>query len=83
MKPLNTNRIKKLPPPEQIFLDRIKSLIKNLLIDNHNYNTPYYHSKYNSGMDYYKLLEDTKERANYILEEIDRIDHLIKDNIFK
>lgn len=58
--------------PKRIFLDRIKLLINNLLIDNHNYKGNYFmdSSKYD-------LLEDTKERAKYIIEEIERTKHLI------
>lgn len=59
--------------PEEVFLDRIKVLIKNLLLDNRNYQGSYY-----SDRGFTKLLEDTKERAQYILDEIDRTDHLIK-----
>jgi len=64
--------MKKETVPEQLFYDRISTLINNLLIDNINYKTGYY---YNRGRG--KLMEDTIERATYILHEMDEIKHLI------
>jgi len=61
--------------PEDIFLDSVKSMIKNMLIENPNYKTDYYY-KDNGG----DLLEDTKERAKYILAKIDEWEHLVKNN---
>jgi len=63
--------------PEDIFLKDIKSLINNLLIDNPNYKNDYYF-KESDTMNTLKLIKDTKDRAEYILERIDKIDHLVK-----
>ena len=63
--------------PEDIFLKDIKSLINNFFIDNPNYNNDYYF-KESDTMNTLKLIKDTKERAKYILERIDNIDHLVK-----
>jgi len=63
--------------PEDIFLQNIKSLINNLLIDNPNYKNDYYFKDSNT-MGTFDLIKDTKERAKYILERIDEIDHLVK-----
>ncbi len=63
--------------PEDIFLKEIKSLINNFFIDNPNYDTDYYF-KESETMNTLKLIKDTKERAKYILERIDNIDHLVK-----
>ena len=63
--------------PEDIFLKDIKSLINNLLIDNPNYKNDYYF-KESDTMNTIKLIKDTKDRAKYILERIDNIDHLVK-----
>ena len=59
--------------PEDVFLDSLKTMINNLLIENPNYKTDYYYK--DGGGD---LLTDTKERATYILEKIDEWEHLIK-----
>ncbi|MFA5395441.1 MAG: hypothetical protein WC346_05405 [Methanogenium sp.] len=64
--------ISKTPLPEKVFYDHIFSLIKNLLIDNINYKTCYYSDK-----SVYDLKEDTKERSNYILAEMEKTKHLI------
>jgi len=63
--------------PEDIFLKDIKSLINNILIDNPNYKNDYYF-KESDTMNTLKLIKDTKDRAEYILERIDNIDHLVK-----
>lgn len=63
--------------PEEIFLKDIKSLINNLLIDNPNYKNDYYF-KGSYTMNILKLIKDTKNRAKYILERIDDIEHLVK-----
>lgn len=60
--------------PEQIFLRDVKTLIKNLLIDNPNYSNGYYQRE---GWDRPNLLKDTKERAQYILDRIDQTSHLV------
>jgi hypothetical protein len=69
-------------PPEEIFLESIKTLIKNLLINNPNYKNNYYFQ--NSHSDTYntlKLIDETKERSQYILEKISDWEHLIKEEI--
>ncbi len=69
--------MKNRPTPEEIFLNDVRSLIKNLLIDNPNYKGDYYFQE-SDIMNTLKLMKDTKERAAYILERIDRIEHLVK-----
>lgn len=68
--------MKKQIAPEDIFLNEIKTLIRNLLIDNPNYKNHYYSYDY-TGLSL--MITDTKDRANYILERIEHIEHLIKD----
>ena len=63
--------------PEDIFLMDVKRMIRNLLIDNPNYKSDYYF-KESDTMNCLKLMRETKERAQYILNRIDEIDHLIK-----
>jgi len=58
-----------------IFLKHIITLIKNLLIDNKNYHNDYFN---NPGYTAYNLRHDTIERANFILEEIDKTKHLVE-----
>jgi len=73
----NQNRFPNRPSPEDVFLNDVRTLITNLLIDNPNYKNGYYvKDGYSS---FSTLLEDTKERANYILERISQIEHLIKN----
>jgi hypothetical protein len=67
---------RKSPEPEDVFLAHIKSLIRNLLIDNVNYTNSYYWSS--GSFDSHKFITDTKKRAEYILEQIDETDHLVK-----
>lgn len=62
----------KIITPKKIFLDKIKLLINNLLINNHNYRGIYFRD-----LSKHDLLEDTKIRAKYILEEIEQTKHLI------
>ena len=58
--------------PEQIFYDRIKSLIQNLLVTNPNYDNGYFwdQSKHD-------FKSDVIERSTYILEELESMKHLI------
>lgn len=63
---------------EDIFLKAVKSLIKNLLIDNPNYKSDYYYKPNGSGM-IPCLVDDTKERGNHILKEINDMEHLLLD----
>jgi hypothetical protein len=49
---------------EEVFLEHITKLIRNLLIDNPNYKGNYYSKMY-----WLDIIKDTKERANYILEK--------------
>lgn len=63
---------------EQIFYNKVQNMIKNLLIDNPNYKNGYYtadgcESSHMKG----DLLKETKEKAQYILEEMHAIKHLI------
>jgi len=68
--------------PEQVFLQHIKVLIRNLLINNKNYRNGYYATGF-GGHDYIELLNDTKERAKYILDEIEKTEHLLEDKEIK
>ncbi len=69
-------KLRNIPSPEDIFLLDIKRMIKNLLIDNPNYKSDYYF-KESDTMNCIKLMRETKDRAQYILNRIDEIDHLI------
>jgi hypothetical protein len=62
---------------EELFRDNIKKLIRNLLVKNVNYTNGYYPYPHTGEQD---IKKDTIERANYILEEIDRTEHLIVYN---
>ena len=64
--------------PKEVFLSNIKNKIKGLLINNLNYTNGYYYSKQIRGIPLEELIRDIKEKANYILEEIDKTEHLIK-----
>jgi len=61
---------------ENLFVDSVVILIKNLLIDNPNYKNGYY---YNNDRTIFDLIEDTKERSKYILQKIDEMKHLVLD----
>lgn len=68
---------KRVRPPlndSKIFLDRIKLLVNNLLVENPNYKTHYYRN--NGGYD--ALLDATQKAAGYIMAEIDRMSHLVE-----
>ena len=62
--------MRKQQEPEQIFYEHIKTLIRNLLINNKNYSTGYYQSVFD-------LKNDTIERAKYVLEEMEKTKHLV------
>ena len=62
--------------PEEIFLKDIRTLINNLLINNVNYTNGYYGFN-----DTYKVIKDTQDRAKYILDRIDAIDHLVTNEL--
>ena len=66
--------MKNRPSPEDIFLNDVKSLIQNLLINNPNYKSDYYSWNHETR----RVVNDTKERATYMLERIDSIKHLVK-----
>jgi len=68
--------MKKELNPNKIFYEHIETLIKNLLIDNKNYSNGHYFDL-NGQVFHFKLLKDTKERANYILKEMKQTKHLI------
>ena len=57
---------------EEIFYDYIYSLVINLFIDNKNYNNGYYLDKSNR-----ELINDVKERGEYILDVMEHTKHLI------
>lgn len=67
------------PKPEEVFVEHVKKMINNLLIDNPNYRNNYYYRDSSHIWDYWKLLDDTKERARYILEEIEKTRHLVEE----
>ena len=58
----------------EAFIEHIKTLIKNLLINNVNYTNRYYY-KLNFAID--ELIKDTKERGRWVLEQIEQTKHLI------
>ena len=69
---LKVKKKRKLIKTEKVFYDAITSLIKNLLINNPNYNNGYYNDK--TILDF-KL--ETIERSNHILTKLKEIKHLI------
>lgn len=64
----------KRPRPEDVFYDSIYTLINNMLIDNPNYVNHYYSNKSN-----YEIVNDTKERAKYILDKMKEYKHLLEE----
>lgn len=73
-----TKRKRELPP-HKVFLEHITALIKNLLINNPNYNNSHYWVNPGGGRNFSKLLKETIERAGYLLEEIEKTKHLIEE----
>ncbi len=67
---------RKMPEPEEIFLNGIKTLLKNLLITNVNYTNGHYPYSCST----IRMIADTKERAGYILERIEETEHLVLDH---
>ncbi len=65
--------MRKRHEPEDIFLDCVKKMITNLLINNPNYENDHYGS-----CDAARIIIDTKKRSRLILEKIDDWTHLIK-----
>ena len=65
---------RKGPSNSEVFLIHITSLINNLLIENVNYTNGFYERDRMAD-----LLVDTKERAGYILREVERTKHLVED----
>ena len=65
-------QLKNRPKPEELFLSQIELLLKNLFITNKNFTNGYYHSKGVS-----ELINDNKERAQWIIDEMERTKHLI------
>lgn len=66
--------MRKHPENWEVFYNHIATLIKNLFIKNINYTNGYYPYNYEGVT---KLLKDTQERGDYILEEMERTKHLI------
>lgn len=66
---------KKRIPNHEVFLMHLTTLINNLLIYNVNYVNSYYMAQSKSD-----LLDATKERAQHILDEIEKTKHLIEDD---
>ena len=60
--------------PEQVFYNHITTLIKNLLINNPNYNNKHFWN-----LEKHELKYETIERAEYILTEMEKTKHLIFD----
>ena len=68
---------RKRPEPEEVFLNSIKQMVRNLLINNPNYTNDEYFK--NTGvLDTLKLIKDTKNRAEHILQKIDDWEHLVR-----
>jgi hypothetical protein len=59
---------------EELFLENLVTIINNLLINNINYKNRYYLNK-----NICDLIDDTKERAQFILDKIKQTKHLILD----
>lgn len=62
--------------PEQVFYNEIRTLIYNLLINNVNYRGTYYFND-SSWDNTRKVIDDTQDRARFILEKMEEIKHLI------
>lgn len=62
-------------PNHEVFLTHLTLLINNLLIHNVNYVNSYYMAQSKSD-----LLDATKERAQHILDEIEKTKHLIEND---
>lgn len=64
--------VRKLPKPEDVFLDSIKGLVKNLLIDNPNTIRMDYSAEHPP------INVINKEFGNFILDKINDWEHLVK-----
>jgi hypothetical protein len=75
----NPRRLTKAP--EEYFLDHINTLIKNLFIENINFKNRYYEKTFGYSFEAINAIKDSvKNSAEYILGEIERTKHLIKDD---
>lgn len=62
--------MRKLPKPEEIFLNEMKSMITNFLIEDINYRNGHYENVYD-------IIRSNKNKAKYILEKMYSMKHLI------
>jgi hypothetical protein len=67
--------------PESVFLTHITRLVKNLLVEDKNYTNGYYTQRPAAQM--HKAVDDlilaSKDKGRFILDEIERIKHLIEE----
>jgi len=66
--------------PEKLFVKNITTLINNLLVENKNYKNGYYSQ---SCHHHFNVINDTIERAKYILSDIESTKHLLDVTAFK
>jgi len=66
--------MRKRQTPEEIFLDQVNIMIKNMIIDNPNYLSGYYHEK---PLGLHDMIMDTRGRGEFMLAEIEKMKHLI------
>ena len=65
---------RKRQTPEQIFLDSVNNMVRNFFIKNPNFSNGYY---YDEGMMKSDIIKDVNRSAEYILEKIEDMKHLI------
>jgi hypothetical protein len=58
--------------PEEVFYNHVRMLLRNLFVSNRNYDNGYYSNKTR-----YDIIQDTKERAIYILGVMEEEKHLL------
>ena len=67
--------MRKKPSAEEVFYDRVHRLIKNLIVDNVNNHNNYFCEQSKT-----EFRDDVRERGKYILEELERMKHMIVDD---
>lgn len=69
--------MRKRQTPEEIFFEQTKTMVRNFFINNPNYSNGHY---YEDGMGTYALMQSNKRGAEYILEQMESMKHLIIDD---
>ena len=64
-----------LPTSNAVFLDSVRNLINNLIVNNANNNNSYFY-----GQTKFDYRDDVIERGKYILEAIEGMKHLVIDD---